>query len=58
MNYLQRFLVVYYTTQSAFIYIVSRVEKEMVNHSRTLAWEIPWTEEPAGYSPGVSESHH
>ena len=22
------------------------LEKEMANHSSTLAWEIPWTEEP------------
>ena len=26
------------------------LEKEMATHSRILAWEIPWTEEP-GYSP-------
>ena len=25
--------------------------KEMVIHSSTLAWEIPWTEEPGDYSP-------
>ena len=24
------------------------VEKEMATHSSTLAWEIPWTEEPGG----------
>ena len=24
------------------------LEKEMANHSRILAWEIPWTEEPGG----------
>ena len=24
------------------------LEKEMAAHSRTLAWEIPWTEEPVG----------
>ena len=24
------------------------LEKEMATHSRTLAWEIPWTEEPGG----------
>ena len=23
-----------------------RLEKEMATHSSTLAWEIPWTEEP------------
>ena len=26
------------------------LEKEMATHSNALAWEIPWTEEPAGYS--------
>ena len=24
------------------------LEKEMATHSRILAWEIPWTEEPGG----------
>ena len=24
------------------------LEKEMETHSSTLAWEIPWTEEPGG----------
>ena len=27
------------------------LEKVMVTHSRILAWRIPWTEEPVGYSP-------
>ena len=27
------------------------VEEEMETHSSILAWKIPWTEEPAGYSP-------
>ena len=27
------------------------LEKEMATHSSILAWEIPSTEEPAGYSP-------
>ena len=26
------------------------LEKEMVTHSSILAWEIPWAEEPGGYS--------
>ena len=26
-------------------------EKGMSIHSSTLAWRIPWTEEPMGYSP-------
>ena len=28
-----------------------RLEEEMATHSRILAWRIPWTEEPVGYSP-------
>ena len=29
----------------------------MATHSSTLAWQIPWTEEPVGYSPwGRKES--
>ena len=27
------------------------LEKEMAVHSSILAWDITWTEEPAGYSP-------
>ena len=27
------------------------LEKGMATYSRILAWEIPWTEELAGYSP-------
>ena len=27
------------------------LEKKMATHSSTLAWKIPWTEEPVGYSP-------
>ena len=33
------------------------LEKEMAMHSSTLAWKIPWTEEPGSYSPwGHKES--
>ena len=33
------------------------LEKEMAIHSSTIAWKIPWTEEPVGYSPwGHKES--
>ena len=28
--------------------VVLRVEKAMAPHSSTLAWKIPWTEEPDG----------
>ena len=27
------------------------LKKEMATHSNVLAWGIPWTEEPGGYSP-------
>ena len=27
------------------------LEKGMATHSSTLAWSIPWREEPGGYSP-------
>ena len=26
------------------------LEKEMATHTSILAWEIPWTEDPGGYS--------
>ena len=26
------------------------LEKEMATHSSILAWKIPWTEKPSGYS--------
>ena len=33
------------------------LEKEMATHPSILAWKIPWTEEPGGYSPwGHKES--
>ena len=33
------------------------LEKEMATYSSILAWKIPWTEEPVGYSPwGRKES--
>ena len=32
------------------------LEKEMATHSTMLAWKIPWTEEPVGYSPWVAKS--
>ena len=31
------------------------LEKEMATHSSTLAWEIPWTEEPGGLQSVVSQ---
>ena len=32
------------------------LEVEVTAHSGILAWKIPWTEEPVGYSPWVTES--
>ena len=31
------------------------LEEDMAAHSSVLAWGIPWTEEPADYSPGGSK---
>ena len=31
------------------------LEKEMAIHSSTLAWKIPWTEEPGRLQPMVSQ---
>ena len=31
------------------------LEKEMATHSSTLAWKIPWTEEPGRLQPMESE---
>ena len=35
---------------------VQSLEEEMATHSNTLAWEIPWTEEPGGLQPIVSQT--
>ena len=32
------------------------LDKEMATHSSILAWEIPWTEEPASYMPWGGKS--
>ena len=32
------------------------LKKEMTTHSSTLAWEIPWTEEPCGLQSMGSQS--
>ena len=40
-----------------YMYIYTRMEKEMATHSSILAWRIPWTEEPGGLlSVGVAQS--
>ena len=33
------------------------LEKEMTTYSSILAWEIPWTEEPGGYSRKESDTN-
>ena len=46
-------------TQEMRVQYVGRedpLEVEVTTHSGILAWEIPWTEEPVGYSPWVTES--
>ena len=34
--------------QVRFLVLEDPLEKEMATHSRILAWEIPWIEEPSG----------
>ena len=34
------------------------LEEGMATHSSILAWRIPWTEEPGGYSPQNSRVRH
>ena len=34
-----------------YIYFIIKSEKAMAPHSRTLAWKIPWTEEPGRLQP-------
>ena len=36
---------------SSNIYLAPSMEKAMAPHSSTLAWKIPWTEEPGSCSP-------
>ena len=40
--------VVMVSTETLVSVIVCILEKEMATHSSTLAWIIPWTEEPGG----------
>ena len=35
-----------YGYENINIYIIGIMEKKMAPHSSTLAWRIPWTEEP------------
>ena len=38
-------------TRFSFLGWEDPLEKERATHSNILAWRIPWTEEPGGYSP-------
>ena len=40
----------------AFLEVSQEKEKEMATHSSTLAWKIPWMEEPGAAVPGVAAS--
>ena len=41
------------------VHIVKAMEKEMATHSRTLAWKIPWMEEPGSLqSMGLQRVRH
>ena len=45
-------------TQVRFLGWEDPLEKEMATHTSTLAWRIPWTEEPGRLlSLGLQESH-
>ena len=38
-------------TQARYLGWEDPLEKRMATHSSTLAWRIPWTEEPSGLQP-------
>ena len=42
---------VFFKTQVRSLGWEDPLEKEMATHSSTLAWRIPWTEEPGGLQP-------
>ena len=42
-------------TQVQSLGLENHLEKEMATHSSTLAWRIPWTEEPGGLQPMGSQ---
>ena len=46
-------------TQVQFLSQEDTLEKGMATHSSTLAWRIPWTEEPGGLqSMGLQRTGH
>ena len=40
----------FWETQVQSLALEDPLEKGMATHSSILAWRIPWTEEPGGYS--------
>ena len=44
-------LLVMQETQVQCVAKENPLEKETASHFNILAWRIPWTEKPAGYSP-------
>ena len=42
-------------TQVRSLGLEDPLEKEVATHSRTLAWKIPWTEEPGRLQPMGSQ---
>ena len=42
------YIYIYIKYTSIYVYIHIYPEKAMAPHSSTLAWKIPWTEEPGG----------
>ena len=49
-----RWMAVKSILEKSFIFPIYYVEKAMTPHSSTLAWKIPWTEEPGGLPSMVS----
>ena len=53
-------LTFFFTKNKALFFLkilVSYSEKAMAPHSCTLAWKIPWTEEPGGLQSMLSVRH-
>ena len=47
------------TSGSNYVAVAMRLEKAMAPQSSTLAWKIPWTEEPGGLqSMGLLRAGH
>ena len=42
------FQIIYFFNYSVYVHTIIYWEKAMAPHSSTLAWKIPWTEEPGG----------